>query len=252
MAINDRQTTIGTIAFSSLTDDKMLQLIADAITAHRRMLIAYANQHCVTVAESNEAYRQALARYTYIQPDGIGVHWAAKVLARPFPSEIVQTGTDFYFKLLALADARCWHVYFLGDEQTTLDALRRHIEQRYPGIIIAGCRNGFFDMADSVVPRSIAMTHPSILVVGMGVPRQELWISRYADMLDEVPVVISVGAGLRFMAGVTKRAPVVFRRAGLEWLFRLLREPRRLWRRYLWGIPFFCYLVFRQKFGEGQ
>jgi N-acetylglucosaminyldiphosphoundecaprenol N-acetyl-beta-D-mannosaminyltransferase len=239
------QIKIGKLLFSSLTDEESLIAIFESVSTRGEITIAHGGQYYVIEAEKRGDFRRALESYTYIQPDGIGVFLASKILNPSAPFQKIQTGTDFYFKLLTMADNKKMKIFVLGETQSILDEFQQRIYREYPNIAIVGCHHGYFDNTDSRVRRQITAARPDILIVGMGVPKEQLWVSQNIEYL-QIPVVISIGAGIRFMAGVVDRAPSIMRRGGLEWLYRLAKEPLRLWRRYIFGIPYFCYIVIKQ------
>lgn len=238
---------IGNIEFSSYTDEELLLFLSEAIAQGKKISLSHPNAHFVVEAEHNKEFTDCLRWYSYVQADGCGVYAAAKFLyPRQKYLKSIQTGTDFYPKLLELANKNCYSIYFLGSTEKVLLALAERIRIKYPNIKIAGYHHGYFDIRDRSVVEKINSVHPNILLIGMGVPRQEFWLYDNFDDLS-VSVAITVGAGIEFISGVKKRAPKIFQSLGLEWFFRLLQEPRRLWRRYLLGIPKFLYIVLRQK-----
>jgi N-acetylglucosaminyldiphosphoundecaprenol N-acetyl-beta-D-mannosaminyltransferase len=197
---------------------------------------AYAQQSSVNVAKlvamrKDPALRAAVQSSTLINADGQPVVWASRLLGDPLPERVA--GIDLMERLLGLAEARGYPVFFLGARE---DVLRRGLDAvrgRHPRLVIAGARDGYFQEQESGAVRDeIAAAGPKILFVAMSSPRKELWIAEHGPRLG-VPVVMGVGGALDVLAGVVSRAPRWAQRAGLEWLVRLLQEPRRLWRRYL-------------------
>ncbi|MDE3057771.1 MAG: WecB/TagA/CpsF family glycosyltransferase [Bacteroidota bacterium] len=213
-------------------------------------MIDHTHFHHLVVADKNAAFRNSLLCFDMLLPDGIGVYLASKFLygnAEAFTHR--HTGTDFYFQLLKRANKKHWKIFFLGGKQEMLDALQVQLRKKYPNITIAGVHHGFFPFEDRSVLDEIASSNADILFAGMGVPRQELWLHHHKNELN-VPVCFAVGAGMDFVSGYQKRAPQRLQRAGFEWLYRLLHEPRRLWKRYLIGIPSFIIFVIRCKFRQ--
>ncbi len=241
---------IGSIQFSNYTDEELLHEIENAVLQKKRITLTHPNTHFVVEASRNREFLNCISRCSYIQADGIGIFAATRFL---YPRETivksVQTGTDFYFKLMKYANEMHYAIYFLGSSDEVLDSLIRRVRSEYQGIRIAGSHHGYFDLQESSVVEEINVSKPEVLLIGMGVPRQEYWLQEHCGNLS-VPVCITVGAGLEFISGIKQRAPKVFRRFGLEWFFRFLQEPGRLWRRYLIGIPQFIIIVVKQKFGK--
>jgi N-acetylglucosaminyldiphosphoundecaprenol N-acetyl-beta-D-mannosaminyltransferase len=152
-------------------------------------------------------------------------------------------GIDLFTSLLELADRQRYAVYFLGAEQAVLDEVVRRTRADHPGMRIAGARNGYFDDAEAEsVARAIREARPDILFVGITSPKKEVFLSRWHDWMD-VPVCHGVGGSFDVIAGKTKRAPRLWQRMGMEWFYRTLQEPRRLWKRYLVTNSIFLWMV---------
>lgn len=235
---------IGEVAFARIDDAELLGLVENAVTGKRRLSIVHPNAHHLNVCRSDRTLVDALSGFDFAVPDGVGVYLAARFLyGRAGGFRRRQTGTDFYFSLLRRASEMKWRMFFLGDKPEVLNALVERLKLDYSGVIVAGTHDGFFDSDDKSVVKMIRASKTDLLMVGMGVPRQELWLQKNKGALN-VPVSIAVGAGIAFMSGVKKRAPMWLRVAGLEWLYRTIQEPERLWSRYVVGIPaFFLYLL---------
>lgn len=241
---------IGDTTFCRISDDDLLTVIERSITARRLITVVHPNVHHLNVARANDEFRTALDRFDYLVPDGIGVHLAAEFL---YGSEggfgERQNGTDFYFRFLKLADKHRWRVFFLGDRDEVLERLTQVVRRDYDGIVIAGTHNGFFPINDETIADQIRQSSADALLVGMGVPRQEIWVQRFKEKTN-VSATLAVGGGISFIAGVKKRAPSWMRSAGIEWLHRMAVEPRRLWIRYILGIPSFAVYLLKLKLGS--
>lgn len=175
--------------------------------------------------------RQIITECGLVNADGQAVVWASRLLGDPLPSRVA--GIDLMSELFALAERRRWCVYILGAQQHVLDEAVANIRKRHPALRIGGYRNGWFADTDSDdVVDDIRAAGPDILFVGMSSPRKEYWLARYGPALG-VPLVMGVGGAIDVAAGVTRRAPRWMQTAGLEWLYRLRQEPRRLGPRYL-------------------
>ena len=181
--------------------------------------------------KTDERLRRIVEESDLVTADGQSLVWASRLLGAPLPARVA--GIDLMCELLALADRRGYRVYLLGARQPVLDAAVAHIGARYPGLTLAGARNGYFAEGEGgVVAEEIARAHPDMLFVGMSSPLKEYFLDRFGDTM-QIPVMMGVGGAIDVLAGVTARAPRPVQRLGLEWLFRLLQEPRRLGRRYL-------------------
>jgi len=227
-----------------------LAVIERSIAARRPTTVVHPNVHHLNVARTNDEFQSALAKFDYLVPDGIGVHFAARFLYGSkggFGER--QNGTDFYFRFLKLADMHRWRVFFLGDREEVLEKLKQIVVKEYAGIVIAGTHHGFFPIDDETVADQIRQSSADALLVGMGVPRQEIWLQKFKERTN-VPATLAVGGGISFIAGVRKRAPSWMRSAGIEWLHRMAVEPRRLWIRYILGIPSFAVYLLKLKLGS--
>jgi N-acetylglucosaminyldiphosphoundecaprenol N-acetyl-beta-D-mannosaminyltransferase len=162
-----------------------------------------------------------------VSADGQSIVWASRLLGDPLPERVA--GVDLMQELFALAEADGYRVYILGARQDVLHTATHRLHQRHPQLAIAGARHGYF--ADDDSPQ-IRAAQPDILFLAMSSPRKEQWLGRFGESLG-VPLVMGVGGSIDIIAGITRRAPKLWQRLGIEWLYRLLQEPRRMFRRYL-------------------
>ncbi|WP_298817887.1 WecB/TagA/CpsF family glycosyltransferase [uncultured Roseibium sp.] len=237
---------IGPLEISRLNRQEAIGLIRSAVLQGERLDVAICNAHTVLTAVDDPDFAATLNRMTLLN-DGIGIDLASRFLCgSSFPDNL--NGTDLVPDVLK-GIGLSLRIYLLGAEETQLQEARKHIEETYPAHEVVGCRNGYFDMDDCRdICTDISALKPDLLLVAMGNPRQEKFIVQNRQNLD-VKVAIGVGALFDFMSGSVARAPKLVRAAGLEWLFRLLQEPRRLFRRYVIGIPRFASAVFKFRFG---
>jgi N-acetylglucosaminyldiphosphoundecaprenol N-acetyl-beta-D-mannosaminyltransferase len=175
--------------------------------------------------------QQIVARCEIVSADGQSVVWASRLLGDPLPARV--PGVDLMAELLVLAESRGHRVYVLGATNEVLARAEEVMHDRYPQLEIAGMRDGYFgDDEAEAVAEEVRAARPDILFVAISSPKKEYWLGRYGRSLD-VPFVMGVGGSVDVMAGVIRRAPATWQRLGLEWLYRLLQEPGRMWRRYL-------------------
>ena len=191
----------------------------------------------------DEALRRSVTGCDLITADGQSIVWASRLLGDPLPERVA--GIDLMVGLLQRASLRGYRVYILGAKPEVLEAAVIAIRARYPGVVIAGARHGYYSDAEAdEVATEIAASKPDILFVAMTSPRKEYFLERYGHDVS-APFVMGVGGAVDVLAGITKRAPVALQRLGVEWLFRLAQEPRRLARRYLQTNLIFLGLVSR-------
>jgi N-acetylglucosaminyldiphosphoundecaprenol N-acetyl-beta-D-mannosaminyltransferase len=177
------------------------------------------------------AMRQACESADLVVADGVPLVWASRLLRGPLPSRVA--GVDLMQALLAAAAQEQRRVYFLGAREEVVREVVRRCGERYPGLVVAGFRNGYFALDEhAALARAIHDAHPDLLFVGMPSPFKETWIHQHAAEL-EVPFMLGVGGSFDVFAGRIRRAPRWIQQIGMEWGWRLAMEPRKLWRRYL-------------------
>jgi N-acetylglucosaminyldiphosphoundecaprenol N-acetyl-beta-D-mannosaminyltransferase len=175
--------------------------------------------------------RALVDRCELVTADGQAVVWASRLLGDPLPARVA--GIDLMFELLALAEERGYRVYLLGARPQTIRTAVARLRERHPRLVIAGYRDGYFtDEEEPFVAAEIRAARSDLLFVAMPTPRKEYFIGRWGPELG-VAFSMGVGGAIDVVAGVTRRAPRIVQRMGLEWSFRLAQEPRRLMRRYV-------------------
>jgi N-acetylglucosaminyldiphosphoundecaprenol N-acetyl-beta-D-mannosaminyltransferase len=213
----------------------LLQDIAAAAATGRPWLIANHNVNSLALMQTAPAFRDFFRRPDRIFIDGTGVLGLAKLLGHPLHSDHRVAVLDWIWPLCALAEEQGWRLAHLGGSGSGLRRARAAILARHPGLDLVTV-DGFFDVGSpaevEAVLSELRLARPTVLLVGMGMPRQELWLDRHLADLPSC-VVITVGGILSFVGGERPTPPRWLGRLGLEWLYRLATEPRRLWRRYL-------------------
>lgn len=229
----------------AMTMEQAIAACGTALDDRRRVLLGVINAAKVVNLRKDALLRDSLLEADLLLADGQSVVWASRLLGRPLPERI--PGIDLFEKLLGLADQRHHSVYLLGARPEVLAQLVQNLESRFPGLRIAGYRDGYFAEGDSAsVASEIAASGADMLFLGMGSPKKEIFLGTYADSL-RVPILHGVGGSFDVLAGITQRAPVSWQRLGLEWAFRLVQEPRRLWKRYLVTNSAFIALTLRER-----
>jgi exopolysaccharide biosynthesis WecB/TagA/CpsF family protein len=214
------------------------------IAAQRFALITWLNAHNANLAQENTDFRQALGQFLVL-PDGVGVDIASKLLhGAPFPANL--NGTDFVPALL-MAETSPLHVGLIGARAEVVEKATASFRRLAPQHEFRVISDGYFKATDE--PRILEILknyHPHILLVAMGVPRQEMFMAR--NLTEEhCTLAFGVGALFDFRAGVVARAPLIVQKLRFEWLYRLAQEPGRMWRRYIVGNPLFLLRVMRAK-----
>jgi exopolysaccharide biosynthesis WecB/TagA/CpsF family protein len=208
--------------------------------------VAHANAHTINLATDDPSYREVLQRADLVLNDGKGVMIGARILGKKLPADL--NGNHFSPLVLQEAAKRGWKVFFFGAKPGVADRAAEQLSKRFPDLEIVGVRNGYIpeDQMQELVAH-IATSGATLLFVGLGNPAQEKWIARHL-WPSEVRLAVGVGAFFDFQAGEIERAPKWMNRMGLEWVFRLLKEPKRMWKRYIYGNPRFLWNVLKQRF----
>jgi N-acetylglucosaminyldiphosphoundecaprenol N-acetyl-beta-D-mannosaminyltransferase len=209
-------------------------------------IIVTANASHLCMMRRDPALRHACQSADVAVADGMSVVWALKALGRPVPERIA--GIDLMTALLAAAGTHHLRVYFLGAKSDVLHSMIDECRRRFPGLLVAGSRDGYFtDNDHDAIIDDIRRAEPHFLFVGMPSPFKDVFCERYRERL-RVPIIMGVGGSFDVLGGIVKRAPKAAQAAGLEWAWRLLMEPRRLWKRYLTTNSEFTWLVLRELF----
>ncbi len=210
-----------------------LEWIRQRLTGHDQAVVCMTNAHCANVSCLDAAYHQTLLASALNLADGVGLRIAGKLKRTPVRQNV--NGTDLFPRLCAMLEGTQESLYLLGGRPGVAESVAEWIRKRYPNTAIAGYRDGYFNRVDDAsVAEEVKRSRASVLLVAMGVPNQELWIQRNVQQTG-VRVAIGVGGLFDFYSGRIPRAPEWMREMGLEWTYRLLQEPGRMWKRYLIG-----------------
>ena len=189
----------------------------------------------------DERLREIVEGCELVNADGQAVIWASRLLGDPLPERVA--GIDLMEELLGLAERKGYRVYILGARDDVLDQAVTRIRERYPRLQLAGWHNGYFTSAEEdQVCAQIRASRPHIVFVAMSTPRKEYFLAERGPELGAA-FLMGVGGAVDVIAGLTRRAPLSWQRLGLEWLFRLLQEPRRMFRRYAVTNTRFAWMV---------
>ncbi|WP_405670214.1 WecB/TagA/CpsF family glycosyltransferase [Streptomyces sp. NBC_01530] len=228
--MSGRRTLFG-VELDPLTMDETVQRCLAAVRDGRQLEIGVVNAAKLVNMRRNDQLAKAVAGCDLVLADGQAVVWAGRVLRAPLPERVA--GIDLFLRLLAEAETSGIPVYFLGARQDVLERMLLRVADRFPGLKVAGSRNGYFDgLEQEAIADGIARSGAQMLFLGMTSPKKEIFTAAHGARTG-ARVVHGVGGSFDILAGVTKRAPVSWQRWGLEWLYRALQEPRRLGRRYL-------------------
>lgn len=231
---------------------ELLEEIAKRITLGSRGYLANVNINAINLARQDPEFRKILNDSPVVYCDGEGVRLGARLLGVRLPARIVLT--YWIWELCGFAAEKGFSIFLLGGSKGAAEEAATAMKKRFPAIRILGAHHGYFDKegeeSDRVV-EMISASRPNILFVCFGMPLQEHWARRNIDRLA-ANVILFGGSTIEYAAGRKKHAPSWMSRCGLEWFFRLLQEPQRLWRRYLIGNPLFILHVLVQLVREGR
>jgi N-acetylglucosaminyldiphosphoundecaprenol N-acetyl-beta-D-mannosaminyltransferase len=206
-------------------------------------LVLTADSNAFVSAATDQIYQRVFAEASLITPDSAGPVWALARLGKPVPGRV--SGVDLVEELCELSEATGARVYFLGAAPGVAAAAAHKLQDRYPHLIVAGCRDGYFSKDQDVeVAEAIAETKPDVLLVAMGMPRQEIFILDTANVI-KAKIGIGIGGSLDVHSGTVKRAPVFIQRVKMEWAWRFILNPRKIAK--VKNLPMFYWKVRGQK-----
>lgn len=229
----------------NITMQEAIAMMRDSVRSARQAVIFFVNPDCMNKMVSDADYRKALGTADHILPDGIGLVIAGKMLGTPLRENI--NGTDMLPWLCAMAAEERQSIFLLGGKPGVAEQAAESIEASH-GVSIAGTFHGYFDRdkESSKVIDAINASGATLLLVAFGAPLQEQWIARHRSELMPT-ILMGVGGLFDFYSGNIRRAPRWMREIGLEWVYRLMQEPARMWKRYVIGNPLFLYRVMKWK-----
>jgi N-acetylglucosaminyldiphosphoundecaprenol N-acetyl-beta-D-mannosaminyltransferase len=241
----DRSWTVCRIlglSIDALTMKQAVSLVDETIRQRKQLLIGVVNAAKIVNMDRNPELDEAVRSADVIFADGMSVVWASRLLWQRLPERV--PGIDLMTRMLELADERGYRVFCLGATHEVLEMIVRQIEKRYPGVVLVGSHQGYFTEQDEPrIAEQIKAAAPDLLFAAMSSPKKEKFLARWSGEMG-VPVCHGVGGAFDVMAGRVKRAPRLWQKLGLEWLYRVIQEPRRMWKRYLVTNTLFCWMVF--------
>ncbi len=243
---------LGHVPVDRVTFDGALAAISAMVTSGSGGAVFTPNVDHVVLAEEDEDFRRAYADVDLAVADGMPIVWASHMLGVKVPGKI--SGADLVPRLLERAEAKGWRVYLLGGADGVAAKACERLSAKHPRLSVVGFASPQIDMSEPTSERrqiieDVKAAAPDIVLVGLGAPKQELFIHEVVHALRPA-VLLGIGASLDFLAGTVRRAPPWISAAGLEWAYRLASEPRRLWRRYLVRDPRFLRILVRDLFAE--
>ena len=230
------------VGFDSLTLNEVVTEALRLISEHRSAYVVTPNPEIVMMCRADENVMDAVQKADLVLPDGIGVVYGAKSLGTPLKQK--GPGIDFVQALMGELSQTGGRVFLMGSKPGVAEMAAETLRNRYPGLTICGTQDGYFK-DDTPVIEVINEAKPDLLFVCLGAPKQELWMQRNASKL-KVGIMAGLGGSLDVFAGTVKRAPKLFQKLGLEWFYRLMKEPWRIGR--MMQLPKFLFATIRERF----
>lgn len=227
--------------------EETLRIIDNTISSKGTIHHVVVNAGKIVAMQDDLQLRESVNNADLINADGQAVVWASKVLNKPLKERVA--GIDLMINLVALASEKKHKIFFLGAKEEVVSKVVETYTQQYSSDIIAGYRNGYFSREEEAeIAQQIVNSGANILFVAISSPTKENFLYKYRDILSKVNFVMGVGGSFDVVAGKVNRAPSWMQKSGLEWLYRLLQEPQRMWKRYLVGNSKFILLVIKEWF----
>jgi N-acetylglucosaminyldiphosphoundecaprenol N-acetyl-beta-D-mannosaminyltransferase len=217
--------------------------IFNAIEKREKKHIVYLNGLKIYEINKNPLIKKAIDEAEFILADGVPLVWVSKLFNNPLPGRV--SGTDLFELLLEECEKRSRSVYFLGSREQVLLKMIDYIKEKHPKLRIAGYRNGYFtDIDDERIINEINASKADVLFIGISSPKKEVWANKHKNRIT-VPIIKGVGGSFDVLAGTVSRAPKWMQECGLEWLHRVIKEPKRMLKRYLITNSYFLYLTIK-------
>lgn len=241
-----KRVTIMNSPVDVLTMRETIDIIDDSIREKKSIQHIVVNAAKLVNMQEDEELYQSVVDSDIINADGMAVVWAASLLGKPLPERVA--GVDLMQELVILASEKKYKIFFFGGREEVVSEVVRKYTSVFGKEIIAGYRNGYFKKdQEANIAAQIAESKADILFVAISSPTKEIFLNTYKDRL-KVPFIMGVGGSFDVVAGKVKRAPVWMQKTGLEWFYRFLQEPGRMWKRYLVTNSLFIYYVLRERF----
>jgi N-acetylglucosaminyldiphosphoundecaprenol N-acetyl-beta-D-mannosaminyltransferase len=233
----------------NLSQGEVIEIVENAIESNNQVHLEGVNAGKLADMQVDPELRESVLCSNLITADGQSVVWASKILGTPLKERVA--GIDLMSELVEKAHEKGYKIYLFGAKEAIVKEVVDQYTKKYGQEIIAGYRNGYFNTSDEeAIAKNISESGAHMLFVAITSPIKENFLRKHKEQLKNINLIMGVGGSLDVISGMTKRAPVWMQDIGMEWFFRFLQEPRRMWKRYLVGNSKFIYLVFRQRFSK--
>ena len=233
------------IPVDALTMRETVEKIDASITEGKTIHHVVVNAAKIVNAQKDAELRDSIINCDIINADGQSVIWASRFLNKRLPERV--TGIDLMEALVELCSEKKYRIFFFGAREEIVSKVVEKYKKKYGQDIIAGYKNGYYQKTDEpMIAKQIADSNANILFVAISSPQKEIFLNKYKDDI-RTPFIMGVGGSFDVVAGKVKRAPKWIQKMGFEWFYRFMQEPKRMWKRYLFGNTKFLYLVCKEK-----
>ncbi|WP_200506946.1 WecB/TagA/CpsF family glycosyltransferase [Adhaeribacter terrigena] len=240
-----KRISICNIPVDALTMQQTLEIIDTAITNNKPVHHVVVNAAKLVNAQKDAKLKESIVNCDIINADGQAIVWASRILNNALPERVA--GIDLMENLVAMAAGKGRRIFFLGAKEEIVKKVVEKYTATYGSSIIGGYRNGYFKKEDeSEIAKQIAASKSDILFVAISSPKKEIFLDTYKAEIN-MPFIMGVGGSFDVVSGLVKRAPLWMQKSGLEWFYRTLQEPGRMWKRYLFTNTEFLYLLMKAK-----
>ncbi|MDT0606239.1 WecB/TagA/CpsF family glycosyltransferase [Croceitalea rosinachiae] len=232
----------------NLNMQETLKVVEDSISQGNHLHHVVVNAGKIVEMQKDVQLKQSVNNSDLINADGQAVVWASRVLGKPLKERVA--GIDLMENLVELAHQKQYKIFFFGAKEDVLTKVVENYSEKYSPNIIAGYRNGYFNKHDEEqIAVDISNSGANILFVAISSPTKENFLYQNKAILKKVNFIMGVGGSFDVVSGKVKRAPLWMQNAGLEWFYRFIQEPKRMWKRYLVGNSKFIFLLIKEKLG---
>lgn len=242
--MNSKKVNLFGTDIDCLTMEETIQVVDKIIQDRTPRQHVVVNALKFAMMSSNPELKNIVNSCDIISADGLPVVWASRILAQPLPTRVA--GVDLFQNLVRFCSQKGYRPFFFGAREEIAIKTVENFKEKYPSLKVAGYRNGYFSQEEeSQVSEMIRKSRADILFVGISSPIKEIFLSKWMNYM-QIPFCMGVGGSFDIIAGKTKRAPEWMQEAGLEWFYRVLQEPQRMWKRYATTNSIFVWMVLKE------
>ncbi len=242
-----KKVSILSIPIDAMTMDETITFIGESIEQNKRINHVGVNASKIVDMQNDKILYNSVLSCNMISADGMSVIWASKILGKSIPERV--TGIDMMQNLIELAHKKGYKCYLFGTKEHIVEELVKIYKQKYSDNLIAGYRNGYYreEEEEEEIAKEIGKSGADLLFVAMTSPKKEIFLDKYSKHLASIKFTMGVGGSFDVLSGNIKRSPIFLQKCGLEWFYRLIQEPKRMWKRYTIDSIKFMILILKEK-----